>query len=314
MESSLLPLLQRHFQSYCILTPSELKLSPLRGSFKTLYKIESKFVPSPIIYREFRESSLIPPELERRNFEMVAKAGLGPKCLASTSAYRLEEFIPGRQILRNQSEEIMDALVPSLSAFHSIANEACEPVTFGLIRQWTLMLQTEAQIYLSCLEGEQKQVYEEILEAVGNEREIVELMPKTNATAFLHGDCFYGNIIFGKQKYWFVDYEYSEMGHPSIDLANFIMESMFEYNENRIGYFPESEISLSAQMDFVEKYADSKGIDSEDLWNDVCRAKAIVNCTKMLWAACSYRPHTEYLIDYAKIRLELFRRFKNSFE
>ena len=312
MEASLLQKLKNHFNSYTSLTPNELHVTNLNSTINTLYKVESKVLPSPVIIREFGESPLVPPELERRNFAMVSRAGLGPRSLAQTDSYRIEEFIPGRPILRSQLEEIAEQVVPTLSAFHSISSEQCEPVTLSLIRRWKLMLETQSQIYLSCVDASSQAILEEILSTISDEREIRSLMPRSSDLAFLHGDFYYGNIIYGKQKYWLVDYEYSEMGHPSIDLANFIVDGMFEYSNSQFLYFPEEELSPSVQVDFVENYANAKKIDSEDLWTDVCRAKAIVNYTKMLWAACSYTPGNSKVLNYANIRLQLYNRYKET--
>ena len=312
MEPGLLAKLKTHFKSYGILTPNEIYVSKFKSTVNNLYKIESKVLPSPVIVREFGESPVISPELERRNFLLVGKAGLGPKCLAQTETYRIEEFIPGKVMQRNQTERLAEEIVPALIAFHSISSEAGEPVTLSMIRRWSLMLNTQAQIYMSCIEQPYQGILQEIVDTISDEREILSLMPRTNEYAFLHGDLCYSNIIYGKQKYWLIDYEYSEIGHPSIDLANYIIDGMFENDGTAFTYFPEDEMNPSSQIDFVERYAVAKGIDSEDLWSDVVRAKAVVNYTKMLWAACVFRPNNPEILNHARTRMQLYNRFKNN--
>ena len=158
----------------------------------------------------------------------------------------------------------------------------------------------------------EKELISTILNGIeSEEKEAKSLLPKTDKVVFSHNDFSYGNIIFDNHKYWIIDYEYAGVGFPSIDLASYIIESMFDFSTPQYRFLPEDEISHSTQLEFVGKYSELARLDSDDLWNEVCKSKAVVCFLGMLWAACMYTPGNVDMLNYSLKRLELYYKYKN---
>lgn len=266
-----------------------------------------------VIFRKFGKNQMISPENERRNFKIAADAGLGPSCLFQNNDYRIEEFIYGETLQRTQVSQYATEIVPSLFAFHSLAKGSGESSTLSFLNSWTHLFTSRLDYFkknLIQIADEEKEIISCISEAIfSNDFKAKSFLPSDSELVFSHNDFSYGNIIKGRDRYWLIDYEYAGLGHPSIDIASFVIDSMFDYSTPTYQYFPDEEVPHSTQLNLVGTYAELAKIDPDDLWNEVCRGKAVVNYLGILWAACMYEPGNINMLKYSLIRLNLFNKY-----
>jgi len=82
----------------------------------------------------------------------------------------------------------------------------------------------------------EKDTIDKILHDIGNRKELewlISIVPdhSKNNLKFTHGDMLNGNIIkLPDDKLKFIDFEYSSYCYPGFDIANFLLESNFDYS------------------------------------------------------------------------------------
>ena len=312
MDIELIEILKTSLPSHSTITETSSVITPIFSGTNRIYKIDSNTTPATVILRRFGSNGLISPEFERRNFELVSGSGQGPKSLYETSSYRIEEYLPGITLPREEVSESAEAIVPALYSYHQLSSGGDELCILKYINSWTCIACENFQKYYSMnnLSNEEKNIIAVISETIqSKEFKAKSFLPTTEEMIFSHNDFSYGNIIKGPDRYWIIDYEYSGPGHPSIDLATYIIESMFDFSGPCYRYHPEDEMPYSSQVNFVAAYADMARLDSDDLWNDVCRTKAAVNYLGMLYAACLFSPGNLDMLHYSINRLELFNKY-----
>ena len=260
------------------------------------------------IFREFGESPLINRQREALTFKLASDSGLGPKILQSQADYRIEEFITGKTLQRLECGNHIASISRSLAQFHQMAEVGPENIITEYIQSWRAKLlnnlsdfsiDSEKKLELISLVQEH---YEEALKIVVNDSQEFVLS---------HNDFSYGNLIVQDQEILILDYEYAGPGHPSIDLASLIVETMFDFSQPEYQYLPQDELSLAHQELLVSSYSQARKMKAEVLWGQVARSKAVVCYLGALWAGCNYNDTKASMLDYALIRMQLFLKYKS---
>jgi thiamine kinase-like enzyme len=298
------------------LNSSQIVLTSIFSGTNKITKIEFVDDSRPLILREFGRVAFINPKNERNNFELVSKNGLGPRSLLCTDSFRIEEFISGETLLRSRCGEFAERIVPHLISFHSLPVRRDKNFTLKYIEKWSdLMLKNFAVHNSEFLSSEEKNLIKTVTNAVENEKEqILNLISKyPEPIVFCHHDFSYGNIIQSPEKFWIIDYEYAGPGFASVDLASFIIETMFDFSKPEFQFIPDEEMPYEQQRKFSDTYAEMTGKEKDVFWKDVVKSKAVVCYLGMLWASCKYVPGDVSMLAYANTRLSLYTHYKCEF-
>jgi thiamine kinase-like enzyme len=303
--------LKTFIPSYTNADINQIVFSRLFSGTNIIYKAQCSDAENVII-RKFGSNSLVSREIEKRNFHVVSSSNLGPKCLYETEEYRIEQYIHGETLRRDQLERLAESVAPCLVSFHNIARGSGISSTESYIHNWKSQFISQVSECNSITYLE-KEMISSILATISSEEgRVLSLLPNTEDLIFSHNDFSYGNIIYDNTKYWIIDYEYAGLGYPSIDLASYIIESMFDFSTPEYRYIPEDEISYNSQLGFVGAYAEEARLDADDLWNEVCRSKAVLCYLGALWAGCMYKPGDVNMLRYSLTRLELFNKYNQT--
>lgn len=295
--------LKENIQDYQNLPDETISFEQLTGWTNKVYKVSA---PSkePLIFREFGSVPLVSEQLERRNFQMLSDANLGPKLLAQGEGFRVEQFLPGESLSRKEMGAYATQVGSVLSHFHQVQTGTGKPATQTFIENWSELFLKQSQTYEL---GENSPKLEElkILTDPEAHKGVFSLLPKSDLV-FSHNDFSYRNILKTYNGLVIIDFEYADLSFPGIDLANYIVDSMFDYSRSVYEYFPEDQLSPSEESELVGTYAQESNLNEEDLTNQVQACKAAVNFMGALWAACNFTPPNYEYLEYSKVRLDLY--------
>jgi thiamine kinase-like enzyme len=262
--------------------------------------------PKKAIFREFGSCELIDAERERMIFELASNSSVGPKMLLETQEYRIEEFLEGKTMERTTCINYLKSTAAALAEFHSLIDcRSSENSILAYLHNWRSKLNKN----LSSSSTLKK--ISLLHEIDSNFDEVATWQWPSSENVLSHNDFSYGNLIVQDEKVRIIDFEYSGPGHPSTDLASFLIETMFDFSQSDYRFFPQDELPLQDQKSLVFHYCQLRNLDGEDMWLKVKKSKAIVCFLGALWAGCNFSEEKPSMIDYAFIRLELFNRFKN---
>ena len=259
---------------------------------------------SAVVFREFRAAKLIDPNRERAVFSLASELNIGPKALIVEEKFRIEEFIPGRTMERTECSQYLESTALALSNFHSIPFHSTQNSILSYLENW----KTECELNLSTLPSDSQ-----ILSLINSEWSTVLSLLVYNSEEFVlcHNDFSYGNLIITSTGVKVIDYDYSGFGHPSVDLATFCIETMFDFSQPVYQFLPQEELTKDQQQVFVQHYSRFSKRDFEDMWKKFLRSKATVCFLGALWAGCQYSEANTSMLDYMRIRLSLYNKYKN---
>lgn len=261
---------------------------------------------SAVVFREFRAAKLIDTKIEREVFSLASQAGIGPKAVLISENYRIEEFIAGSTMERTQCSQHLESTAKSLADFHTIPIKSAENSIKLYLHNWKPQLEQT----LSPIASDPS--ISSILVYLNSEFSSVlnSLISNPEELVLCHNDFSYGNLIVTPTGVRIIDYDYSGLAHPSIDLASFCIETMFDFSQPVYQFLPQDELRKEEQESFVRFYAHAKNWDFNDLWNKFLRSKATVCFLGALWAGCQYSESNPSMLDYLKIRLSLYEKYK----
>lgn len=289
------------------LIQGQLTITPLFSGTNFVYIVEAPGT-SNLVFREFGDSALIDRQQEQAVFKLASDQAIGPKIIKSHADYRVEEYLDGKTLERLDCASHLPSISRALAQFHKLSEPAADNSIVLYIQSWKAKLlhnltssshHSEKKLELIKLIEEN---YEEALKLVVNDSEEFVLS---------HNDFSYGNLIVQEQEIRIIDYEYAGPGHPSIDLASLIIETMFDFSQPEYQYLPQDELTLAQQTLLVNSYSQIQKLDPADLWGKVKRSKAVVCYLGALWAGCNYSEAKASMLDYALTRIQLFFRYKS---
>lgn len=260
-----------------------------------------------VIFRQFKAAKLIDTQREREVFSLASQAGIGPKAILISENYRIEEFIEGTTMERTQCSQFLESTARSLANFHSIPMQSNE----NSIKQYLVNWKIQFEQNLHPLTSDPS--ISSMLNYVNSEFSSVLdlLVDNTEEFVLCHNDFSYGNLLVTPTGVRIIDYDYSGLGHPSIDLASFCIETMFDFSQPVYQYLPQDELKKDEQENFVRFYAEARNWDFDDLWKKFLHSKAIVCFLGAFWAGCQYSESNQSMLDYLRIRLSLYEKYKS---
>jgi thiamine kinase-like enzyme len=227
------------------------------------------------IYKEYAEDI----DNVQRAREMRWQRFFGfPETLHSEELYRIDKYVENA----NLSEE-----------------ERVEESTLGKIA-WRLgemhqcrFAEEEKNTYLETLhmfrEGVAAHVGTEHNRALDKiDRRINDLLEKSlfrGKEVICHNDLQIGNIMKVGTEIKFIDYEYTSLNIPTIDIANFFCEVMVDYGKGGI-FCEERRVGSALQTFFLRKYVQARAIDMdlEELRREVVEMEVVPH---YFWLLCA---------------------------
>lgn len=291
----------------------EAKVTLLHKGTNMVYKVE---VPDekPVIYRHFGSTAVINRQVEQTTFLRVASAGLGPACLAYSPEYRIEEFLDGQQVRREEVEELVEPIAVRLAEVHALEEGRAWPTSYSFFTQWRVLFERNLQEYERTLAPERKKLLFELSTALDMEHSrALSLVPHSDGLVFSHNDLSYGNLLRHAKGIHLIDYEYAGLNFPAFDLAMLSNEVTYEYFYLQSSEFRVLDTGLSKERlnTLVETYCEAAHCEASEIWRQFYSCKAIAHYGCFLWALCHYQPGTEVWFDllrFAESRLDNYRR------
>lgn len=257
-----------------------------------------------VVFREFKLAKLIDTNREREVFSLASEMGVGPRALVVEEKFRIEEFIQGQTMERTECDKYLESTALALSNFHSIPFPSTKNSILCYLENWKIQFE---------LNFTPDRPDSQIIQFINSEWNTVLSLLVNDPEEFVlcHNDFSYGNLIITPLNVKIIDYDYSGLGHPSIDLATFCIETMFDFSQPIYQFLPQDELSKDQQQAFVQYYSKFANRDFEDLWKKFLRSKATVCFLGALWAGCQYSETNTSMLDYMRIRLNLYNKYKN---
>lgn len=291
----------------------EVKATLLHRGTNTVYKVEA-LGAEPVIYRHFGSTPVINRQVEQMTFLRVARAGLGPACLVYTPEYRIEEFLDGHQVRREEVEELVEPIAKRLAEVHALESGSAQPTSYSFFTQWKPLFERNFQEYEASLAPDRRTKLAELNEALLTEQpRALALVPHADGLVFSHNDVSYGNLLRHEKGIHLIDYEYAGLNFPAFDLAMLSNEVTYEYFYLQSSSFRALETGLSKERlnTLVETYCEAAKCEESEIWRQFYSCKAIAHYGCFLWALCHYQPGSEVwfdLLGFSESRLDNYRR------
>jgi len=289
------------------------KVTLLHRGTNMVYKVEA-LGEKPVIYRHFGSTAVINRQAEQITFLKVARAGLGPACLAHSPDYRIEEFLDGQQVRREEVEELVEPIAVRLAEVHALEAGRGWPTSYCFFTQWRVLFERNIQEYEGTLAPERKKLLYELCGALDTEHpRALTLVPLSDGLVFSHNDVSYGNLLRHAKGIHLIDYEYAGLNFPAYDLAMLSNEVTYEYLYLQSSQFRVVDNGLSKERlnTLVETYCEAANCEASEIWRQFYSCKAAAHYGCFLWALCHYRPGTEAWFDllrFAESRLDSYSR------
>jgi hypothetical protein len=103
---------------------------------------------SPFIFRVFGSMLLVDHARESELFARLYAAGIAPKCLAETEEYRIEEYLPGRSMRREELSEHVLESANRIWNFHSSLvppSDPPQPFLVTAIETWGQIFKAKSE-------------------------------------------------------------------------------------------------------------------------------------------------------------------------
>lgn len=145
---------------------------------------------------------------EARCCRLAAAAGIGPAIIHAGEGVLVTEFVAGRTLV--QSEAIEDAILRRLAASLRRLHEAPAPGDLVVFDPVAISRRDLAALPADRLSPERRRRALHLLEAA----------PMLRPRCLIHADLIPENVIVTDDRLALVDWEYSGLGDPAIDLAS----------------------------------------------------------------------------------------------
>lgn len=232
-------------------TADDLIITPYKSLTNNINAVElprPDIEPRKVLVRIFADTSkIINQRKERAIFTEVGNQGMGPRVLAESDGFRIEEFfdsrlltnfeLRNRRLMQNFSEILCDFHYnKGLDAQLMKVEKKEKPFILGVLDDWLQMFRQEYDMYCKMTTlPENRKVLEEMRFLLSPQfvDEFTSLLPKgTPELVVSHNDIHEGNILqMSKQrtKLVLIDYEYCNYNYRGFDLSLYVTESAFDY-------------------------------------------------------------------------------------
>ncbi|EZG72976.1 choline kinase [Gregarina niphandrodes] len=211
-------------------------------------------VPVKVLFRVYGTAvgDLYDPEREFAIFRLLSEVEAAPKLFASFPGGRIEEFIKGHSLKKNEMDNpsVLCAVATVLARFHRLAerlprvaefnDESChyEPTSTE-----ALMIQRMKSMSDSDSADWKKRFTDLPLDAMTKEiPDLLRILQEDDdhlilQPAFCHNDVQENNILVSGTRIRLIDFEYSSYNYPAFDIANFFAEMRMDYCVDQHPYF-----------------------------------------------------------------------------
>ena len=290
----------------------DVKTTLLHRGTNEVYKVEAIDV-EPAIFRHFGSTPVINRQVEHSIFLRIARAGLGPGCIAVSPHYRIEEFMSGRQVKREEVPLLVEPIATRLAQVHSLEQTSGYPASYYFFTQWKDLFERNLMEYEYLLPPDRRRLLYELSTALNEEQShALALVQYNDDLVFSHNDMSYTNLLRHPKGIHLLDYEYAGLNYPGFDLAMLDNELGYECCAYQSGFRVTGEgLSKQARSALVDTYCAAVQRHPEEVERQFPRCKAVAHYGCLLWALCHYRPDTETwfdLLHFAAFRLDCYRR------
>nr|XP_054761959.1 ethanolamine kinase 1-like [Lytechinus pictus] len=270
---------------------------------------------------------LVDRKREKETFQILHKAGCGPKLHASFENGICYDFVPG-VILDEKTvreETIYKLVAHEMARMHLIeANRGKAPSSelFNKLNHFISLTPDRFE------DPKKQEIFERRImprsELITEANMLMSLVSNLGLpVVFSHNDLLLGNIILNeeKSKVSFIDYEYAMFNYLPYDIANHFCEFP-GIEEVNYDLYPEREFQLKWIREYLEAHYSLGGENKAVTDNEVERMYAIVNkfalVSHFFWGvwsivqACHSTIDFDFL-DYAITRLDEYKRRKPAF-
>lgn len=253
-EKELFPLIQSNTKllGWPHITIQDVKVKRMDSMSNQTFRVDLKIEGYPSLLAKSFGKGLLDELMDRKLDNSVSyllgDKGVGPKVYLMTDQARIEEFIPSSQftaedMLNNRERNL---LMYSMSRFHRVSIPDMPPGSLlsrtlsGDHKLIELFKKAVGQKQSIFTDTEKTQV-KEILSLIDNKElewlNTVET-PFRNNLVISHNDFLNGNILRKPNgELALIDFEYTTSNFPMYDVANFLHESILNYNVDSSPYF-----------------------------------------------------------------------------
>jgi len=205
----------------------------------------SELKPKSAFLRVFDKDGLFfDRKRETRLMQHISDCGLGPKPYGFSNNFRLEEYFENSRTLKTEEmklPEIGRKVAANLAKFHAMRPVDMDQTPLidtlylkGDIRQAFFERVKWEKSAGHFSDKELKEIEEiQVLLSKSEESFLSTIAPSKHSTlVFSHNDLLPGNILLigESEKIKFIDYEYSSYNYRGFDIANYLNESILDYD------------------------------------------------------------------------------------
>jgi choline/ethanolamine kinase len=279
-----------------------------------------------VILRIYGSNSdvLINRDTEMKHFVNLSELNVGPKCLATFSNGRVEEFLHASQLTSLTLQNESAAIAQTMAKFHAIPAIKSEIVLWKYLDNWYQAV-LKTLLNDSSLHNQLKKTFD--IYSLGHDIKRLKSLVDFNSIVFSHNDLQYGNImkLNDRSRILFIDYEYAGPNYLEFDIANHFCEYMADYNSSTPHFLDKSKYPSQDQQEafimnylkakYPEKLHDNLVIESRVVMK---RIPIFTQCSHLVWGlwgiinGSNSRKDGEFdYISYAMNRLKMFEEIKN---
>lgn len=218
------------------------------------------------IYKEFKDQNIN---------EKIISSTVGPKILVDEENYRIEEYIDHEEV--NMKTDYL-LVAKKLQEFHNLNIKG--------ITDYKKCLEDLVNINIQIGSDFLNPKMDKLINKKNSVKNIImkiftKIHPLLDSSVLklCHMDLQVGNMLKIKNEVIFIDYEYSCMANPALDVANFFCETMTDYNSLEI----ERSFGLNEEqkIEFIKEYLKSK--DYREFLNNVNEMEIFSHFYWYLW-------------------------------
>lgn len=274
-------------------------------------------------------------EPEIAAFRALSSVGASPRCYGTFQGGRLEEFLPGTTLGRDEIKEEgrIEQLATTVGDFHASnppIDGPRENVLMDVIAKWLAVAKQRLASNLS--ERDKAVISSSSFDfSVANlDKEYAELKAiiatAKSPIAFVHHDLIAGNFIDVGDKVRLIDFEYAWYDHVAMDIGNHWLEWTVNYDYEA---YPHYEIKHSnfpteaQQRRFAKAYlraaaAEGAAPTEHEITELITEANMFTMAAHFMWACWGFMQagastiefgHMQYGVDRMEMYAECKRRF-----
>ncbi|KFM65108.1 Choline/ethanolamine kinase, partial [Stegodyphus mimosarum] len=280
------------------------------------------------IYGQFQEDSNVVVK-EVVTYMLLAETNLGPKLYGVFPKGRLEEFIPSRNINREDMRTMSTAIAREMAKIHALDVPVVKtPEIWKFVNRW--LDETEIELLKKNQSFPQKQWYEEEFKWLKKE------MEKMNSPlVYCHNDLHGGNILLrensskiNEPEIILIDFEFGGYNYRGYDIGNHFSEWCFSYNTEKFPFFdgdfrrfPSQEEQVTyfkAYLDQLQKEGRLTDVSLEDeiktLRREVPVFSMAANFMVSIWCMKTNFLGVEFKHEeHNKVRIKIYHAIKEKY-